>query len=273
MEVFRVSRDVYGREVLQGMSWDLVWLFLAAGVVFAIAHALYRRLLAPGVASAGGRAEMSGQEGAAQGRVVRHTLAARLGHWLVAACVLVLLATSLLPVFGVEFAWVTAHWVSGVVLVALVATHTLRSLPPRRLRRVWIGRADLAEMAAVARIALRRSRRPPPLPGKYSPAQKLIHHAFALVVLAACVTGLMMLAKVDTPWWERNPYVFSDATWALVYVLHGLATLLLIPMVLVHAYFALRREKRPFLRAMARGWFSRAEYESHHDPQRWETGK
>jgi hypothetical protein len=47
MELFRVSRDVYGREVLQGASWDLFWIFLAAGVLFVIAHAPYRRLLAP----------------------------------------------------------------------------------------------------------------------------------------------------------------------------------------------------------------------------------
>ena len=47
MEIFRVSRDVYGREVLQGMSWDLLWVFFAAGVVFVCLHALYSWLLAP----------------------------------------------------------------------------------------------------------------------------------------------------------------------------------------------------------------------------------
>jgi hypothetical protein len=47
MELFRVSRDVYGREVLQGMSWDLLWVFVGAGCVFIVAHALYRYFLAP----------------------------------------------------------------------------------------------------------------------------------------------------------------------------------------------------------------------------------
>lgn len=47
MELLRVSQDVYGREVLQGASWDLFWVFLAAGVIFVVAHALYRWLLAP----------------------------------------------------------------------------------------------------------------------------------------------------------------------------------------------------------------------------------
>ena len=47
MELFRVSRDVYGREVLQGVSWDLFWIFLAAGLVIVISHAVFRALFAP----------------------------------------------------------------------------------------------------------------------------------------------------------------------------------------------------------------------------------
>jgi hypothetical protein len=47
VEVFRVSRDVYGREVLQGMSWDLLWVFVGLGIAFICCHALYAWLLAP----------------------------------------------------------------------------------------------------------------------------------------------------------------------------------------------------------------------------------
>ena len=47
MELFRVSRDIYGREVLQGMSWDLLWVFIGIGLVLIVAHAVYRLLLAP----------------------------------------------------------------------------------------------------------------------------------------------------------------------------------------------------------------------------------
>lgn len=46
MELFRVSRDVWGREVLQGASWDLLWVFFGAGVAIILVHALYRALLA-----------------------------------------------------------------------------------------------------------------------------------------------------------------------------------------------------------------------------------
>jgi formate dehydrogenase subunit gamma len=47
MEVFRFTRDVYGREVLQGMSWDLIWVFFAAGIAVVVVHAVFRWLFAP----------------------------------------------------------------------------------------------------------------------------------------------------------------------------------------------------------------------------------
>lgn len=47
MELFRVSRDVWGREILQGMSWDLLPVFFGVGAVLILAHLLYRWLLAP----------------------------------------------------------------------------------------------------------------------------------------------------------------------------------------------------------------------------------
>jgi hypothetical protein len=46
VELFRISRDAYGREVLQGMSWDLLWIFFGLGLTFIVVHALYRYFLA-----------------------------------------------------------------------------------------------------------------------------------------------------------------------------------------------------------------------------------
>ena len=47
MEVFRVSRDVWGQEILQGLSWDLLPLFFGLGVALIVCHLLYRWLAAP----------------------------------------------------------------------------------------------------------------------------------------------------------------------------------------------------------------------------------
>jgi hypothetical protein len=47
MELFRVSRNVWGQEILQGMSWDLLPIFFGVGAVFIIFHMIYRWLLTP----------------------------------------------------------------------------------------------------------------------------------------------------------------------------------------------------------------------------------
>ena len=43
----------------------------------------------------------------------------------------------------------------------------------------------------------------------------------------------------------RNPYLFSDMTWGMMYVLHGLAGVGLIALMMVHVYFGVRPEKLP----------------------------
>jgi formate dehydrogenase subunit gamma len=204
-------------------------------------------------------------------RIVRHALTDRVFHWLTAAAVLVLLGTAFLPIMGFNFPWVTAHWIAGLILIAAVLFHVVRAIFWQSLGSMWIGLADLRDWAASVRWSLRRSDEVPPRPGKYSLAQKLIHHLFALMVLTTAVTGAMMLLRIDTPWWRRNPYLLAEQTWGIVYVLHGLAALVLITMVMMHVYFAFRPEKLLFLRAMIRGWISREEYETHHDPRRWQV--
>jgi cytochrome b subunit of formate dehydrogenase len=209
----------------------------------------------------------------AAGKVVRHVGVDRLFHWLSAACVLILLATAFLPILGVEFGWVTIHWMTGLVLMAAVLFHIVRVLFWRGLRSMWMGSADVRDVVAVVTATLRRDASGLPKPGKYSVAQKFIHHAFAVVVLTTSITGSLMLARIDTPWWQRNPYLLADATWGIVYVLHGLGALLLITMVMMHVYFALRPEKLKFTRAMIRGWITRREFDEHHDPQRWQVDR
>ncbi len=51
--------------------------------------------------------------------------------------------------------------------------------------------------------------------------------------------------------------------------MHDLATMLLVTMIMVHVYFALRPEKLWFTRSMIRGWITGEEYLRHHDPERW----
>jgi cytochrome b subunit of formate dehydrogenase len=212
----------------------------------------------------------SGDSAATAGRVVRHTLPDRVLHWISAVCVLILLGTAFLPIVGFEFPWVAVHWMTGTVLFVAVLLHVVRVLVRGTWSSMWIGRADAADVRDIAGATLRRAL-PARRPGKYSVAQKLVHHGFAVAVLTTLVTGSLMLLRIDTPWWQRNPYLLADATWGIVYVLHGLAALLLITMVMMHVYFALRPEKLKFTRSMIRGWITRKEFDEHHDPTRWQV--
>jgi len=204
-------------------------------------------------------------------KIIRHVLLARLLHWLMSLCVLCLLATSLLPILGIKFSWVTIHWVTGVILAASAVTHIFWSLFWQRLRQMLYGPRDLRETMRTLAWFFRLSKQKPAMPGKYSPAQKLLHHGFATVLIAAIVTGLLMMVKIDTPLWTRNPYWLANAVWGIIYVVHDLAAMLLVTMIMLHLYFAIRPEKRLYLRSMLFGWITRAEYASHHDPQRWEN--
>jgi cytochrome b subunit of formate dehydrogenase len=206
-------------------------------------------------------------------KLVRHAGPDRLIHWLIAAAVLVLLVTGFLPILGVDFDWVAIHWWTGFVLTAAVLAHLLRVLIAGKRGPILPGARDLGDALAVARRTFRRDAPAPPKPGKYSVSQKLIHLAFAIAVLAAIATGGMMMVKVDTPWWERNPYWISDGAWGIVYVVHGFSALFLITLVMTHVYFALRPEKALYLRAMIYGDITRSEYLQQHDPERWRVGR
>ena len=143
-------------------------------------------------------------------RVVRHSLVDRLLHWATATSVIVLLATAFLPILGLEFAWVTIHWVAGIVLAGTVSAHVVRALFWKDLKSMWIGLQDLREAVRLVQWTFRLNRLAPALPGKYSLAQKAIHHVFTVVVVTTLVTGGLMLAKIDTPWWERDPYLLAE---------------------------------------------------------------
>jgi thiosulfate reductase cytochrome b subunit len=89
------------------------------------------------------------------------------------------------------------------------------------------------------------------------------------MVVTTIATGLPMLARVDTPFWERDPYLLSASTWGVIYVLHGLAALVTLTLTMIHIYFGLLPEKRAYLRSMLRGWMALDEVPPEHDPARW----
>ena len=78
-----------------------------------------------------------------------------------------------------------------------------------------------------------------------------------VVGLAVIVTGWLMMPRIRTPLFERDPYLMSDVAWGYTYVLHGLAGIALVGLVIAHVYFAVRPEKWWITKAMLVGWITR----------------
>ncbi|WP_159587537.1 cytochrome b/b6 domain-containing protein [Chelativorans xinjiangense] len=180
---------------------------------------------------------------------VRHRLADRLFHWGMAACVILLGATAFLPILGYRFDWVPLHWTSGVVLAPLVLFHLFRVFFVHGVWEMVPRGDDIREIGRATRGAGREAL----TEAKYDAFQKGFHLAAATTVLVLLATGLIMLAKIDTIFWRRDPSILTDYTWGIIYVIHGAAALMLLFLFILHVYFALLPEHRSFLAAMISG--------------------
>jgi formate dehydrogenase subunit gamma len=202
-------------------------------------------------------------------RLLRHALFDRLYHWLMAASVLTLMGSAFLPIIGFKFEWLSLHWMTGIVLAVLVLIHIVRSLIWQDWRAMVLDGADIRDGLRKIRTSLGGGGPAPGKPGKYKIAQKLYHLAAAVLVLSIIASGVLMLLKIDTPFWKRNPYWFDSDTWGIIYSVHGFASLAMITLVMIHIYFALRPDEWWLTRSMFGGTVSRDEYVEHCDSSRW----
>jgi formate dehydrogenase subunit gamma len=253
VEIVTVREDVWGREVLLGVSWDWLWVILALTFAAIVVHLLIMAAM---------RSEP--RPSAAGKRLTRHDDFDRSFHWIMAISTLVLLFTGVLPIIGYDFNWLTIHWIAGLVLTGTVLLHVVRAVFFQDFGAMVVAPKDLKEPFEKGHK-----------PGKYSLAQKAMHHAMTLLVLLVIGTGLVLFLQIDTPWWDR-PNSLAESTLGWMFVLHGVSTLGLIGLTALHVYFALRPEKRFYTRSMISGWISEDEFSANHDPARWmpdETAK
>lgn len=264
MSIVTWGASPWGQPIILHAAWQLLWYSLAAGVVFVLGHAIWagRRPHAP--------APTVSPEDASRypARIARHTLPARLFHWVMAACMLTLLATAFLPKVGLRFDWLGLHVLAGSVLVAAIVFHIAHAVCCMDFRAIWPAPADLAELRNLSGGGA------PVRPGKYPLGNKLYHLALVVLGLTMAATGACMLTRVRTDFMTRDPYrLFADGGWGVVYALHGLAGLSLVALVIIHVYFAVRPEKWPITQAMLIGTMDRDYYLTHHDPARWSGGR
>jgi cytochrome b subunit of formate dehydrogenase len=249
------------------VAWGLIWVAVIVGLFFMIVHSLYLIVVKPPKRFAARAAEAS--MAAVPERVPRHSLAARLFHWIMAASMLTLLITAFLPKGGIQFNWVVYHWIAGCVLTVSILFHIVHASFFMDFWSIWPDKTDLRD---ATNRTLRFFGKPAPSPSKFAKyplENKLYHGVIMLAGLAVMITGLFMMKRVQTGIFTRNPYLFSDMTWGLMYVLHGLAGVGVIALVMVHVYMGIRPEKLPITKSMIFGWMSRNFYLEEHDTRRW----
>jgi cytochrome b subunit of formate dehydrogenase len=270
MGILEWATSPWGQNVPIHIAWFLIWVAAIAGLLFLIVHAIYVRYFAKVEQFAGNVS----QEAVTRlpGRIPRHSLAARLFHWIMAAAMFTLLLTAFLPKIGVRFDWVTYHWIAGVVLTASIVFHVIHASFWLDFWSIWPDKADLLDAATRIRRFVGRPAPPPRRFPKYPLENKLYHGAILLTGLTAICTGVFMMFRVRTILFPRNPYLFSDLTWGFMYVMHGLAGVGLIALVMVHVYFAIRPEKLDITKSMIFGSMRREFYLQHYDPERWPVG-
>ena len=257
----------WGQDVPIHIAWFLIWVAAIAGLLFLIVHSIYVRYFAKAEAFEG--SVSSTLAAVLPPRISRHSLVARSFHWVMAAAMFTLLITAFLPKVGIRFDWVTYHWIAGTVLTVSVIFHIIHASFWLDFWAIWPDRADLQDALKRVRRFLGQSATPPRRFAKYPLENKLYHGAILVTGLSAIGTGVLMMFRVRTIFFPRNPYLFSDMTWGLMYVLHGLAGVGLIALVMVHVYFAVRPEKLDITKSMIFGSMRREFYLTHYDPQRW----
>jgi cytochrome b subunit of formate dehydrogenase len=268
MDFVKWGLNPWGESILTHVSWTLFWASLFAGVMFLVAHGSYMLLSAHRKRPSTETDSLEMTFATLPERIERHSLMARAFHWVMAAAMFGLLFTAFLPVVGVKFPWVTWHWIAGLVLTGSILFHIIHATVWLDFWSIWVGPKDVPELKAEIMRELGRDV-PGPKSGKYPLGNRLYHSAIVVTALGAVMSGVLMMSRVRTPIFTRNPYLLSDATWGVTYVAHGLAGVALVGLVIAHVYFAVRPEKWWITKAMILGWITRRQYLEHHEPERW----
>ena len=141
MGILEWATSPWGQSVPIHIAWFLIWVAVIAGLLFLIVHAIYVMSFAkPRVFAADASSPVSAS---IPKRVPRHSLVARLFHWIMAASMFTLLFTAFLPKVGFQFSWVTYHWIAGTVLTVSVIFHIIHASFWLDFWSIWPDRIDL----------------------------------------------------------------------------------------------------------------------------------
>ena len=116
-----------------------------AGVAFLIVHAIYVQFMAKPAAHSAACGVSPADAARIPEQVQRHSFGARLFHGIMALSMLALLFTAFLPKVGVQFAWVTWHWIAGIVLTISVLYHIIHASFVLDFWSIWPDQQDIED--------------------------------------------------------------------------------------------------------------------------------
>ncbi|MGD0214456.1 MAG: cytochrome b/b6 domain-containing protein, partial [Terriglobales bacterium] len=184
----------WGQSVPIHIAWFLIWVAAIAGLLFLIVHATWLRYFA------GKKEFVSDASPEIVARipkhVPRHSLVARAFHWIMAASMLTLLFTAFLPKVGVQFNWVTYHWIAGAVLTVAILFHVIHASFWLDFWSIWPDRIDVEDAWKRVRRFFGMPAPPPRKFAKYPLENKLFHGVIILCGLSVIFTGVFMMFRV-----------------------------------------------------------------------------
>ena len=143
MDPLQWAIDPWGKIVPIHIAWFLIWVAVIAGLLFVIVHAIYVRYFAKPKQFAPDAAPVVPAQ--IPEHVPRHSLTARAFHWIMAVAMFTLLFTAFLPKVGVQFDWVTYHWIAGAVLTVSIMFHIIHASFFMDFWSIWPDRIDLRD--------------------------------------------------------------------------------------------------------------------------------
>ncbi|MGB9291231.1 MAG: cytochrome b/b6 domain-containing protein, partial [Terracidiphilus sp.] len=177
MELIQWATSPWGKSVPIHIAWSLIWIAVIFGFCFMVVHSLYLIIVKPPKRFAERKAEAAA---GVPDRVPRHSLAARLFHWVMAASMITLLITAFLPKVGIQFNWVVYHWIAGLVLTASILFHVVHSTFFLDFWSIWPDRTDLTD---AKNRTLRFFGKDAPLPSKFAkyPLENKLYHGSVML--------------------------------------------------------------------------------------------
>ena len=156
-------------------------------------------------------------------RVPRHSLVARAFHWVMAISMFALLIHGVSAQGGrqIRLGHVSLDRRPGADRIRSLF-HIVHASFFLDFWSIWPDKIDLRDAKRRMMRAFGKDAPPPDRFAKYPLENKFYHAVILLAGLAVIITGVFMMKRVNTGIFVRNPYLFGDMTWGMMYVLHGI---------------------------------------------------